>query len=779
VISFEKCYYLLGRGRDNISVCVNPHKWLGMNIAVLARKPLEGTVAENVLRWGTGGLNIDGCRVDAGTESLNGRWPANTLISPDPEILREFPETTSGKVKEDKGGYKSEGNTVFLQGRSTSQNQHGDSGSAARFFSQFEYTEEDIMFFDDEETPVENPKEIKLNGYLYAGDNLEYLRTLPNNSVDSVVTDPPYGLGKEPDPRKVLAAWLNDEVYQPGGKGFMGKEWDSFVPSPVLWQECLRVLKPGGHMIAFAGTRTYDWIVLGVRLAGFEIRDTISWLYGCLTPETKALTSDGPRDYRELSVGDLVVCYDPETQTYSSQGIEEIFEYEHDGELRGWEVNGELFRYTLNHRVLMEDGSFVEAQDVPSEYPCRTYSGESVVAKGGVRDRYQGKVWCLKVPTGSFVISQGGVEIPTGNSGFPKSLSVSKSIDKMAGAEREVIGKVKRWGANASGGRGNQKSNGYQPSVIGVEKFDDITAPATPEAQQWEGWGTALKPSCEPAVLARKPLEGTVAENVLKHGTGGLDIDGCRVGETFISKGGNNFDAWRKGEGREDRPKFHGNTTSSEQIGRWPANTVHDGSEAVVSEFPDVKGGSWVNTDGARVFNNEGKPTKPTYKGTDNSVGSAARFFTQAPFEETDATLFKYCSKASTSERNEGTEALQAVMEGKGNIHSTVKPVTLIEWMVKLVTPPGGTVLDPFIGSGTTGVAAELAGFRWIGCERETDYAMIAYHRIAYAVENREAILAKREKPAKPAKVKSTAPVESPIESNDDNDDCGDDGVFF
>jgi DNA modification methylase len=660
-----------------------------MNIAVLARKPLEGTVAENVLKHGVGGINVDACRIPTNSElddprlvgkgsfmfnSRNtdyglggkelyshpdGRWPANTLLSPDPEILRGFPHTTSGKVKEDKGGYKSEGNTVFLQGRSTSQNQHGDSGSAARFFSQFEYTEEDIMFFDDEETPVENPKEIKLNGYLYAGDNLEYLRTLPDNSVDSVVTDPPYGLGKEPDPRKVLAAWLNDEVYQPGGKGFMGKEWDSFVPSPVLWQECLRVLKPGGHMIAFAGTRTYDWIVLGVRLAGFEIRDTISWLYG---------------------------------------------------------------------------------------------------------------------------------------SGFPKSLNISKACNKRAGAERKVVGKVKRWGANASGGRGNQKSNGYQPSVIGAEKFDDITAPATPEAQQWEGWGTALKPSCEPAVLARKPLEGTVAENVLQHGTGGLNIDECRIPTEEPLSGGTYAKGERENRGamdtwsNEDRAGGKGSGFRNkigefqQSEGRWPANTVTDGSESVVSEFPDVKGESWVNTNGARVFNNEGKPTKPTYKGTDNSVGSAARFFTQAPFEETDATLFKYCSKASTSERNEGTEALQAVMEGKGNIHSTVKPVTLIEWMVKLVTPPGGTVLDPFIGSGTTGVAAELAGFRWIGCERETDYAMIAYHRIAYVVENREAILAKREKPAKPAKVKSTAPVEIPVESDDDNDDNGghgDDGIFF
>jgi DNA modification methylase len=426
-------------------------------------------------------------------------------------------------------------------------------------------------------------EEVNPNGFLYAGDNLEYMRTLPDNSVDSVVTDPPYGLGKEPDPRKVLAAWLNDEEYQPGGKGFMGKEWDSFVPSPAIWQECLRVLKPGGHLIAFAGTRTYDWIVLGVRLAGFEIRDSIHWLYG---------------------------------------------------------------------------------------------------------------------------------------SGFPKSLNVSKAIDEKLGA--------------------------------------------TPEAKQWEGWGTALKPSCEPAVLARKPLEGTVAENVLKHGVGGVNVDACRS-ETpprMTHKDGLFSDAKSRVGKNESTGMFNGLNVAECEVpeGRWPANTVTDGSESVVSEFPETSSGKPVGNKNATQGYEGGWGSGIPVTGF-GDTGSAARFFTQAPFEETDATLFKYCAKASTSERNEGTEALQAVMEGKGNIHSTVKPVTLIEWMVKLVTPPGGTVLDPFIGSGTTGVAAELAGFRWIGCERETDYAMIAWCRICYAIENRHAILARREAEAR-AKKDATVDVE-------------------
>ena len=623
---------------------------------VLARKPLVGTVAENVLQHGTGGLNIDGCRVAINpdvddprlggkgvwlgtgkrhsdfamgdkplTSSDLGRWPPNVLLSNHAAdfLSADNPHTKSGKVAEDKSGYVSTGSSVFIQGISTSQNQHGDEGSVARFFPQFNVSLEETMFFDDE-TP-ETPKEIKLNGYLYAGDNLEYLRTLPDNSIDSIVTDPPYGLGKEPDPRKVLAAWLSDESYQPGGRGFMGKEWDSFVPSPVLWQECLRVLKPGGHMIAFAGTRTYDWVVMGVRLAGFEIRDSIAWLYG---------------------------------------------------------------------------------------------------------------------------------------QGMPKNLDVSKAIDKAAGAKREVVGTRpsfypdnSNWGITAKnkGSDSTIRKNGV--SNFGIGGVLQVTAPATPEAQQWEGWGTALKPAMEPAVLARKPLVGTVVENVLQHGTGGLNIDAARVdGKPLTThKDGN----------------YTGNSPSSAMFpmdniqavvpeGRWPANLAHDGSEAVTSEFPEagsakVRISETVEREDTSQYRM--KPTEGTIKDFGDS-GSTARFFTQAVPDPLDAALFKYCAKASTSERNTGTEALQEAV-GKGNIHPTAKPVKLIEWLITLVTPPSGVVLDPFIGSGTTGVAAELLGFRWIGCERETDYAMIAYHRIAHAAENREEILANRER----EKAKAEKPV--------------------
>lgn len=228
------------------------------------------------------------------------------------------------------------------------------------------------------------------NATLYLGDCREILRTLPDSSVDSIVTDPPYGLGKEPDALAMLADWLATGHHDVKGSGFMGKAWDAFVPQPALWRECLRVLKPGGHLLAFAGTRTHDLMTLGLRIAGFEIRDTIMWVYG---------------------------------------------------------------------------------------------------------------------------------------SGFPKSLDVSKAIDKAAGAEREVVGQ--KFVTNAAQGKGL----GHGDLVGGKVRAGliDITAPATDAARQWQGWGTALKPALEPITVARKPLIGTVAENVLAYGTGALNIDGCRV----------------------------------------------------------------------------------------------------------------------------------------------------------------------------------------------------------------------------------------------------------
>src|SRR5690554_3912084 len=231
---------------------------------------------------------------------------------------------------------------------------------------------------------------MKVNN-VYVGNNIEVLKTFPDNSIDSVVTDPPYGLGKEPDAIEVLQSWITNGYHEVKGKGFMGKEWDAFVPQPNFWKEIYRVLKPGGYVLSFAGTRTYDWMVMGVRLAGFEIRDMIAWVYG---------------------------------------------------------------------------------------------------------------------------------------SGFPKSMDVSKALDKHLGAEREVVGRRKGSGSTGLNAVGNQQFVAKNDNDDGTL---NITIPSTEKAKQWQGWGTALKPALEPIVMARKPLIGTVAQNVLKHGVGGINIDECRV----------------------------------------------------------------------------------------------------------------------------------------------------------------------------------------------------------------------------------------------------------
>lgn len=403
------------------------------------------------------------------------------------------------------------------------------------------------------------------------GDCRQVLKTLPDNSVDSVVCDPPYELG------------------------FMGKSWDSTgVANDVeTWRQCFRVLKPGGHLLAFSGTRTQHRMVCAIEDAGFEIRDQAGWMYG---------------------------------------------------------------------------------------------------------------------------------------SGFPKSLDVSKAIDKAAGAERDCTreGVVRRDGYGCDWDTGSSSSS--RP------RFDN---PATDVALQWQGWGTALKPAWEPICIARKPLgEKNVAANVIKHGTGALNIDGCRVEPTGESRD-------RVGEISQDRRYTEAGSTNfaatpgprgGDPAGRWPANLLHDGSPEVVALFPqsagqqaDVRGteASRTGGDGTNCYGEYGRVA--TEKRGDS--GSAARFF--------------WCPKTSAADRHEGlphpgvqfgtgsTLRDAENLPRKGNHHPTVKPTELMRYLCRLVTPPGGTVLDPFMGSGSTLKAAELEGFSAIGIELDTTYIEIARRRIA------------------------------------------------
>jgi site-specific DNA-methyltransferase (adenine-specific) len=403
-------------------------------------------------------------------------------------------------------------------------------------------------------------------------------------SVDAVVTDPPYELG------------------------FMGKSWDAtgVAYKVEVWKECLRVLKPGGHLLAFGGSRTYHRLACAVEDAGFEIRDQIMWVYG---------------------------------------------------------------------------------------------------------------------------------------SGFPKSLDVSKAIDKMHGAERQVIG-VGKGLVKGDGGRYNW-NNG---DGIGQSYAID-SVPATDDAKRWSGWGTALKPAHEPIVVARKPLEGTVAENVLKHGTGAINIDGCRV--SFVSDE-DRHESTAKNQHEDFGTKPTTRCTAAIQWysmvqpsnynppGRWPANFIHDGSGEVMELFPWSTSGSMNGIYKNTIMANKAgiRDGNEIHLKQEASSGSAARFF--------------YCAKASRGERDAGLEGKEIEYEHSGprghslngdgsprrnaqpraNHHPTVKPIALMRYLVRLVTPPGGLVLDPFTGSGTTGLAALREGMAFVGCEQSEDYIKIATARL-------------------------------------------------
>ena len=378
------------------------------------------------------------------------------------------------------------------------------------------------------------------------GDCLEAMRGMADNSVDSIVTDPPYGLS------------------------FMGKKWDYDVPEQAVWEECLRVLKPGGHLLAFAGTRTQHRMAVRIEDAGFEIRDMIAWVYG---------------------------------------------------------------------------------------------------------------------------------------SGFPKSLDVSKAIDKAAGVEREVIGMRE----HPTLTREDKSRNGTAQNGSNSAKEEwPITSPATEAASQWQGWGTALKPALEPITVARKPFPGTVASNVLQHGTGAINVDACRVGAREENESGWSKTGSKASENRSMSGSNYDRDAKDEMgTGRWPANLIHDGSEEVVALFPDVKAGVAVRSNsGGNTFGGD-KPKPPMDDMSYGDKGSAARFF--------------YCAKASKADR------------GESNGHPTVKPTELMRYLVRLVTQPGGTVLDPFTGSGSTGKAAILEGFSFIGIEKEEASVDISTRRMKEA----------------------------------------------
>lgn len=404
---------------------------------------------------------------------------------------------------------------------------------------------------------------------LLLGDCVEQMKSLLDNSVDSVVCDPPYELG------------------------FMGKHWDAsgIAYSKEMWKEVLRVMKPGGHLLSFGGTRTYHRMACAIEDAGFEIRDQLQWLYG---------------------------------------------------------------------------------------------------------------------------------------SGFPKSFNVGKGVDKLQGNQRESEGIFKGIGSNS----GELRYSWNNPNDLIDRRFFEKTKGFS----EWEGWGSALKPMNEPICLARKPLsENTIVENCLKWGVGGLNIDESRIGTDKIfscggKKGGVAFGDWANKINAYHQGRFPGNVLLDEESARM----LDEQSGIRISGARSSK--HIIGNEKGEMFNHGiyGKYKAKSFDNVPASVGGASRFF--------------YVAKASKSERNKGCENLELKSTGHGNLHNskgmerfdtynnnnhpTVKPVKLMEYLVRLVTPRGGVVLDPFMGSGTTGVACRNLGFCFIGIEKEKEYFDIAKERI-------------------------------------------------
>jgi DNA modification methylase len=380
---------------------------------------------------------------------------------------------------------------------------------------------------------------------LHLGDCRHVMATLDDNSIDSIVCDPPYELG------------------------FMGKAWDNtgIAYDVTVWQQCLRVLKPGGHLIAFGGSRTYHRLAVAIEDAGFEIRDQIQWIYG---------------------------------------------------------------------------------------------------------------------------------------SGFPKSLDVSKAMDKQAGATREVVGVIKKTHISTSLSNEGWVWPSHYDADGNTKTTMQITAPSTDLAKQWQGWGTALKPSHEPAVLARKPLCGTVADNVMTWGVGALNIDGTRIGtDVMIFNRASSLGNGLTMQGGKASKDFNAIDTA----GRWPANVILDEDAAVALDM--------------------------------QSVGNVSRFFytAKASKSEREAGLYydewvKAGSMAGGNDKRNGKDLPQ--LRPRANHHPTVKPIDLMRHLVRLVTPKGGKVLDPFMGSGSTGCAAVIEGFDFVGIDITPEYVAIAQKRIDY-----------------------------------------------
>ena len=556
---------------------------------------------------------------------------------------------------------------------------------------------------------------------IYQGDCLEILPTLDAESVDSIVTDPPYGLS------------------------FMGKDWDHGVPGVPFWKAILRVAKPGAFLLAFGGTRTFHRLAVAIEDAGWEIRDCLMWIYGSGFPKSldvsKAIDKAAGATRTIFGVDQSKLRPNRVNRGLVNSAGGSGFHTDNGATVtspatdaaRQWEGWGTALKPAVEYIICAQKPLTLQglcgklAQNIGGaicQLPSLAKDAENSLMSN--QREHEGEssfvLWSavekcntledlfdlmdtlpleLEIPsslnTGLSWLNTLGVALQTERMfttetaiGLTTDLKTLNSLPSMTTPETIIPVLTKQ--------HGTESSALIVESIFNVvnAKLASILTPSAPGLVTSLDGSSALRPNWRPIIVARKPINGTVAANVLKYGTGGLNIDGCRV-ETedtyhYNRKGGNNGAVSWKGLNCEV-------PASSHSQGRWPANLIHDGSEEVVGLFPQTTSGKTSNKETApSIF---GKRIMMAQEG---SSGSAARFF--------------YCAKSSKADR-------------EGSTHPTMKPTSLMRYLCRLVTPPGGIVLDPFMGSGSTGKAAGLEGFEFIGIELNPEYVQIAERRIS------------------------------------------------
>ena len=657
---------------------------------------------------------------------------------------------------------------------------------------------------------------------LEVGDCLDVLKDMESESVDAVVCDPPYGLSnhRTEDVAACLNAWLSGLPYKGNKPGFMGKIWDSWVPGPEVWRECLRVLKPGGHLLAFAGTRSMDLMSMAIRLSGFELRDSIghahdgggapllAWTYGSGFPKShdvaKAIDKAIGVEFEAVPANGVGFMNAEGFGGYNITKNQLKRVGESTDAARQWQGFGTALKPSHEPVIIAQKPidfctkwATVDRQIYELEMCLWSMLSASVAGENFQLSEAEFNAACASAQWSADekCSTQADLSEAMGMSQFVSAtisslntvLSWRRTLAEFLKQENTSIIETEsstttdwktlrffasritpvtiiqahRSGAwkSAHACHAARSLNATLAMFAATLELSALGSATSSELDCFlDAEGKRLSPSWEPIILARKPLDGNVAANVLAHGTGGLNIDGCRVEWPDGKVPDVGTPAWggpakkstavpgQDGETVERLPPNPG--------GRWPANLIHDGSQEVLAAFPESTSGAMKAGTLRAAQDTPGSVCYGTFGGNATSreieanSGSAARFF--------------YCGKASKADREEGlgtapdavlARSTQAQAEAeRGNTvtreagaynkarvvknnHPTVKPTNLMRWLCRLVTPPGGVVLDPFTGSGSTGKAAILEGFRFIGIEQSPEYAEIARARIEWAVK--------------------------------------------